>query len=81
MDDIWNKIKTTNEQKVREKCEDTLQNVFVKYLEKNLKSQKYETAGGHRRFQCDVNILRCEYDKVLRNFKENEVYENFIFIS
>ncbi|XP_060552252.1 guanylate-binding protein 2-like [Ruditapes philippinarum] len=73
MDGIWNKVKTTNEKKVREKCENTLQNVFVKYLKNSIKNGEYETAGGHRRYKHDVERTKDEYVSVLRDFKENEI--------
>ncbi|XP_060603429.1 reticulocyte-binding protein homolog 2a-like [Ruditapes philippinarum] len=73
MDAIWDKTKATNEQKVREKCENTLQNIFEKYLKKNIENREYETAGGHRRYKRDVERTKDEYVSVLRDFKENEI--------
>ncbi|XP_060605755.1 guanylate-binding protein 1-like [Ruditapes philippinarum] len=73
MDAIWDKTIATNEQKVREKCENTLQNIFEKYLKKNIENREYETAGGHRRYKRDVERTKDEYVSVLRDFRENEI--------
>jgi hypothetical protein len=80
MDAIWEKIKATNEQKVRENCENTLKKVFVKYLKRNIENREYETAGGHRRYKRDVEGTKDEYVSVLRDFKENEVDQNFYLV-
>jgi hypothetical protein len=77
MDAIWDKIKTTNEQKVREKCENTLQDLFEKYLKKKIENREYETAGGHQRYKNDVESTKDEYFSALKDFKENEVYKTF----
>jgi hypothetical protein len=77
MDAIWYEIKSTNEQKVREKCENTMQNLFVKYLEKSLENRDYETAGGHEIYKRDVEKAKDEYFSILKDFKENEVYKYF----
>ncbi|XP_060561032.1 guanylate-binding protein 2-like [Ruditapes philippinarum] len=73
MDAIWEQIRSTNEQKVRDKCENTLSNLFGKYLEKNLENRVYETAGGHQIYKSDVKRTKDEYFNVLRDFKENEI--------
>ncbi|XP_060566028.1 guanylate-binding protein 1-like isoform X2 [Ruditapes philippinarum] len=73
MDAIWYEIKSTNEQKVREKCENTMQNLFVKYLEKSLENRDYETAGGHEIYKRDVEKAKDKYFSILKDFKENEI--------
>ncbi|XP_060606846.1 guanylate-binding protein 1-like [Ruditapes philippinarum] len=73
MDAIWDKIKTTNEQKVREKCENTLQNLFEKCLKKKIENREYETAGGHQRYKNDVESTKDAYFSALKDFKENEM--------
>ncbi|XP_060603428.1 uncharacterized protein LOC132756383 [Ruditapes philippinarum] len=73
MDAMWGKIKTTNEEKVREKCENTLHNLSMKYLGKNIENGEYKKAGGHRRYKRDMERIKDEYVGVLRDFKENEI--------
>lgn len=73
MDAIWYEKKITNDKKVRGKCEKTLHNVYVKYLEKNIKNREYEKAGGHRRYRSDVEKTKNDYFSSLKDFKENEI--------
>ncbi|XP_060572446.1 guanylate-binding protein 1-like [Ruditapes philippinarum] len=73
MDAMWGKIKTTNEEKVREKCENTLHSLSMKYLRNNIVNEEYEKAGGHRRYKRDMERIKDEYVGVLKDFKENEI--------
>jgi spore germination protein YaaH len=74
MDELWNTIKEDNDTKVKQMCEKKLQDDALKTcIEEKIRNKDYETAGGYRKFQRDVERLREEYVSNLRDFEENEV--------
>ncbi|XP_060551713.1 guanylate-binding protein 1-like [Ruditapes philippinarum] len=74
MDELWNTMKEENDILVQQKCENTLQDDPVKRsIDKKLRNKDYETAGGYRKFQRDVELLKEGYFSNLRDFEEKEI--------
>ncbi|XP_053376380.1 guanylate-binding protein 1-like isoform X2 [Mercenaria mercenaria] len=73
MDNIWNTLKDENVVKVREMCEVKLQEAYNKSLKGKIENEDYEVAGGYRKFQRDIEIMKEEYNSSLRDFDEHEV--------
>jgi hypothetical protein len=80
MDNLLNKLKQTNDEQIKIMCERKLKEVFEKDLEVKIKNKAYETAGGYRKFQRDMDRLKQEFDSELRDFKEYEVKININII-
>jgi hypothetical protein len=79
MDNIWNKIRESNNQKVLELCDQKLKEAFAKNLKED---QEYEKPGGYREYQSDIARLKEDFESNLRDFKEHEVNKSsIIFIS
>jgi hypothetical protein len=78
MDALWDTIKEDNDTLVRQKCEDTLEHDSLKSsIEEKIMNKDYETPGGYRKFQRDVERLREGYTSILRDFDEKEVWRSF----
>ncbi|XP_060575169.1 guanylate-binding protein 1-like isoform X2 [Ruditapes philippinarum] len=73
MDNIWNKIRESNNEKVRELCDQKLQEAFAKYLKENFENKEYEAPGGYRKYQRDIARLKEDFESDLRDFKEHEI--------
>jgi hypothetical protein len=73
MDNFLNKIKESNDEKIKEMCEMKLKEAYAKYLEGNIENKVYETAGGYRKFQRDIDRLKQDFESDLRDFKDYEV--------
>ncbi|XP_060551714.1 guanylate-binding protein 1-like [Ruditapes philippinarum] len=77
MDRIWNQVKEENDVKVRTMSRTKLQEAYEKNMKLKIQNDDYKTAGGYRKYQCDVESLQKEYFSSLRGFNENEILRSW----
>ncbi|XP_052821303.1 guanylate-binding protein 1-like isoform X2 [Mya arenaria] len=74
LDLIWQKMQCKNNKEIEEHCSTELSSLkSLSGLKTGLQNQTYEVPRGYRKFRRDVDMIRQEYEQVLREYAQGEI--------